>query len=63
MNYSLFGKAMFSEMTIMPFIVGCAAVGAAITDSRLYHKIIGIFMFIMFIAFQLLDTTEIEFVV
>ena len=62
-NYSLFGKAMFSEMTIMPFIVGCAAVGAAITDSRLYHKIIGIFMFIMFIAFQLLDTTEIEFVV
>ena len=25
-NYSLFGKPMISDMTIMPFIVGCAAV-------------------------------------
>ena len=61
MNYSLFDKAMFSEMTFMPFIVGCAAVSAAITDSKLFHKIIGVFMFVMFIAFQLMDETKIEF--
>jgi len=60
-NYSLFGKPMISDMTIMPFIVGCAAVGAAITDSKKYHKFIGIFMFLMFIAFQLLDNTVIEY--
>ena len=60
-NYSLFGKPMISDMTIMPFIVGCAAVGAAITDSNKYHKFIGIFMFLMFIAFQLLDNTVIEY--
>ena len=60
-NYSLFDKAMFSEMTIMPFIVGCAAVSATITDSKLFHKIIGVFMFVMFIAFQLMDETKIEF--
>lgn len=52
---------MFSEMTFMPFIVGCAAVSAAITDSKLFHKIIGVFMFVMFIAFQLMDETKIEF--
>jgi len=60
-NHSLFGKPMISDMTIMPFIVGCAAVGAAFTDSKKYHKAIGIFMFLMFIAFQLLDNTVIEY--
>ena len=60
-NYSLFGKPMISEFTIMPFIVGCAAVGAAFTDSRKYHKVIGIFMFLMFIAFQMSDITVIEY--
>ena len=60
-NYSLFGKPLISDMTIMPFIVGCAAVGAAITDSKKYHKFIGIFMFLMFIAFQLLDNTVITY--
>jgi len=58
-NYSLFGQPMIGPMTIMPFIVGCAALGAALTESRLYHKGIGIFMFIMFVAFQLTDNTEI----
>ena len=60
-NYSLFGKPMISDMTIMPFIVGCAAVGAAFTESRLYHKIIGVFMFVMFIAFQLSDIVVISY--
>ena len=60
-NYSLFGKPMISDMTIMPFIVGCAAVGAVFTDSRLYHKIIGVFMFVMFIAFQLSDVVVISY--
>ena len=60
-NYSLFGKPMISDMTIMPFIVGCAAVAAAFTESRTYHKVIGVFMFLMFIAFQLLDNTVIHY--
>ena len=60
-NYSLFGEPMISAMTIMPFIVGCAAVAAAFTESRTYHKGIGIFMFLMFIAFQLLDNTVIQY--
>ena len=60
-NYSLFGKPMISDMTIMPFIVGCAAVAAAFTESRSYHKVIGVFMFLMFIAFQLLDNTVIQY--
>jgi len=60
-NHSLFGEEIISAMTIMPFIVGCAAVAAVFTDSRLYHKIIGIFMFLMFIAFQLLDNTIISY--
>ena len=60
-NHSLFGEEIISAMTIMPFIVGCAAVAAVFTDSRLYHKIIGVFMFLMFIAFQLLDNTIISF--
>ena len=58
-NHSLFGEALISAMTIMPFIVGCAAVAAVFTDSKLYHKIIGVFMFLMFVAFQLLDNTVI----
>jgi len=62
-NYSLFSKPMFSELTIMPFIVGCAALGAVFTESRRYHKSIGVFMFIMFIAFQLSDTNTIEYIV
>jgi hypothetical protein len=62
-NHSLFGKPMLSDMTIMPFIVGCAAIGAAVTESRLYHKIIGVFMFLMFIAFQLSDQILITYTV
>lgn len=62
-NYSLFSKPMFSELTIMPFIVGCAALGAVFTESRRYHKSIGVFMFIMFIVFQLSDTNTIEYIV
>ena len=60
-NYSLFSEPMISPMTIMPCIVGCAAIGGALTDSRLYHKCISVFMFIMFIAFQLTDVTVIEY--
>ncbi|MDP6640351.1 MAG: hypothetical protein QF817_04710 [Candidatus Poseidoniaceae archaeon] len=60
-NYSLFGKPMISDMTIMPFIVGCAAVVAAFTESELYHKIIGVFMFVMFLAFQLSDIVVISY--
>ena len=60
-NHSLFGEEIISAMTIMPFIVGCAAIAAVFTDSRLYHKIIGVFMFLMFIAFQLLDNTIISY--
>ena len=60
-NYSLFGEPMIGPMTIMPSIVGCAALGAAFTESRRYHKAIGIFMFVMFIAFQLTDNTVIEY--
>ena len=61
-NYSLFGEPMIGPMTIMPFIVGCAALGAAFTDKRGYHKFIGVFMFIMFIAFQLTDELIIRYV-
>ena len=60
-NYSLFGKPMISDMTIMPFIVGCAAVAAAFTESKSYHRVIGVFMFLMFLAFQLLDNTVIRY--
>ena len=62
-NYSLFGEPMIGPMTIMPAIVGFLAIGAAFTDSASYHKFIGVFMFIMFIAFQLLDNVKIEFAV
>ena len=60
-NYSLFGKALISDMTVMPFIVGCAALGAAFTNLKGYHKFIGIFMFIMFLFFQISDVTVIEY--
>ena len=60
-NYSLFGQPLIGPMTIMPCIVGCAAIGGAFTDSRLYHKCISVFMFIMFIAFQLTDVIVIEY--
>lgn len=60
-NHSLFDKPIFSQLTIMPFIVGCCAVGAAVSDSRKYHKFIGVFMFIMFIFFQVSDITIIEY--
>ena len=60
-NYSLFGQPAISPMTIMPSIVGFAAVAAAFTDSQKYHKFIGVFMFIMFIAFQLTDITVIKY--
>jgi hypothetical protein len=45
----------------MPFIVGCAAVAAAFTNSRAYHKFIGVFMFIMFLFFQISDVSVIEY--
>ena len=61
-NYSLFGQPLIGPMTIMPCIVGCAAIGGVFTNSKSYHKGIGIFMFIMFIAFQLTDITVIEYV-
>ena len=60
-NYSLFGEPLNGPMTIMPCIVGCAAIGGVFTDSKSYHKGIGIFMFIMFIAFQLTDNTVISY--
>lgn len=60
-NYSLFDKPLFSQLTVMPFIVGCSAVAAACSDSRTYHKFIGVFMFIMFIFFQVSDVTIIEY--
>ena len=60
-NYSLFGQPLIGPMTIMPCIVGCAAIGGVFTNSKSYHKGIGIFMFIMFIAFQLTDVTVIKF--
>jgi hypothetical protein len=60
-NYSLFGKAIISDMTVMPSIVGCAALAAAFTDSKIYHKFLGIFMFIMFLFFQLSDVTIIKY--
>ena len=59
-NYSLFGQPLIGPMTIMPCIVGCAAIGGVFTNSKSYHKGIGIFMFIMFIAFQLTDVTVIS---
>ncbi len=61
-NYSLFGKPLIGPMTIMPCIVGCAAIGGVFTNSKSYHKGIGIFMFIMFIAFQLTDELVISYV-
>ena len=60
-NYSLFGEPLIGPMTIMPFIVGCVALGGAFTKNVTYHKSIGIFMFLMFIAFQLLDNTVIKY--
>ena len=60
-NHSLFGEPMIGPMTIMPSIVGCAAVAAAFTESKSYHKGVGVFMFLMFIAFQLTDNTVISY--
>ena len=60
-NYSLFGEPLIGPMTIMPSIVGCAAIGAAFTESKSYHKGVGVFMFLMFIAFQLTDNTVISY--
>ncbi|MDP6869217.1 MAG: hypothetical protein QGI21_00380 [Candidatus Poseidoniaceae archaeon] len=60
-NYTLFGEPMIGPMTIMPSIVGCAAIGAVFTDSKSYHKFIGVFIFLMFIAFQLTDKLVISY--
>ena len=60
-NHSLFGEPLIGPMTIMPSIVGCAAIGAALTESQAYHKGVGVFMFLMFIAFQLTDNTVISY--
>ena len=62
-NHSLFGEPLIGPMTIMPSIVGCAAIGAAFTESKSYHKGVGVFMFLMFIAFQLTDNTVISYTV
>jgi hypothetical protein len=62
-NHSLFGEPLIGPMTIMPSIVGCAAIGAAFTESKSYHKGVGVFMFLMFIAFQLTDNTVITYTV
>jgi len=62
-NHSLFGEPLIGPMTIMPSIVGCAAIGAAFTESQSYHKGVGVFMFLMFIAFQLTDNTVITYTV
>jgi hypothetical protein len=62
-NHSLFGQPLIGPMTIMPSIVGCAAIGAALTESQAYHKGVGVFMFLMFIAFQLTDNTVITYTV
>ena len=60
-NYSIFGEPLIGPMTIMPSIVGCAAIGAAMTDSQGYHKGVGVFMFLMFLAFQITDNTVISY--
>ena len=60
-NYSLFGEPMIGPMTIMPTIVGFVALGAAFTESGKYHKGIGVFIFLMFIAFQLTDVNLINY--
>jgi hypothetical protein len=57
-NYSLFDQPM---MAVPTSIVGCAAVAAAFTESRNYHKFIGIFVFIMFIVFQATDVVVIRY--
>ena len=62
-NHSLFGEPLIGPMTIMPCIVGCAAIGGAFTESKSYHKGVGVFMFLMFIAFQLTDNTVITYTV
>ena len=61
-NYYLFGKPIDSELVIMPFIVACAAVAAVFTDSRGYHKFIGVFMFILFLFFQISDVVVIRYI-
>ena len=60
-NHSLFGEPLIGPMTIMPSIVGCAAIGAGFTESKSYHKWVGVFMLLMFIAFQLTDNTVISY--
>lgn len=61
MNHTLFEKALTAPEVIMPTIVSFAAIGAALNDSKTYHKIIGVFMFLMYIAFQLTDVILIEY--
>ena len=60
-NYSLFGEPLIGPMTIMPCIVGSAAIGAVVTKSNPYNKGVGVFMYLMFIAFQLMDNTVISY--
>ena len=55
-NHYLFGNNLISAATIPPFIVGCFAVAAIFTKSKLYHQIIGVLILIIFIGFQLSDT-------
>lgn len=60
-NYYLFGNDLISMATIPPFIVGCAALTAVFTESKLYHHIIGVFILLIFVGFQLSDTTTIHY--
>ena len=55
-NHYLFGNNLISAATVPPFIVGCFAVAAIFTKSKLYHQIIGVLILIIFIGFQLSDT-------
>lgn len=60
-NHYLFGNPLLSGATIPPFIVGCLALAAAFVKSNRYHQIIGILILIIFIGFQLSDTTVIHY--
>jgi len=62
LNHYLFGLPLATPQVIMPSVVGLAAIGAALNDSKTYHKVIGVFMLLMFIAFQLTDVVVITFV-
>ena len=51
-NFALFEKPLLPQ--VITYVVGLAAVGAAMNDSKI-SQVIGVFMFLMFIAFQMTD--------